>query len=596
MHSVYRMRIVGAENVPTEGGALIVCNHVSFADPALLLCSLRRPIRFLMFRPLYEAPLFHPFAKAMQAIPISGSDGREKVEAALAEAKQRIKEGELVGIFAEGGITRTGQMLAFRSGLETIMDGTDAAIIPAYLDQVWGSIFSFSQGKFLWKVPKELPYPVTVAFGPALPASSRAEEVRQAVQELGAESFDHRKPEFQNILDGVKRSVRRKRGRICAVDSFGSELSFSALLASARQLAKEIEQTFPGKQRIAVIGCPSTSVLVANVALVLCGRSSVNLDQNDEAQLLAELMRGAAVDSVIAANSQALAKAAQTSANVLPMADKPAHGAFLSTLSCFIYAFGAGRAKIREREAAVVFTRGRTGPRKAVRLSHGNICSNIESVFDVLELGSGDVLAAAVPAPNAFAVTLGMWLPLLGGMKMVYHASESDVVGFAQMIQAHKATHLLLSSHSLERFIADAAPEALASVKRVFVGGSGVAVEVAKQFQEHFGVQLYEGYGTAELSPMALVNVPDYDYGKGKQVGRKIGSAGHPLPGVAVRIASESDNRPLPIGDQGLLLVKGPNVMLGYVQDGEKQAVEEGWFNTGDLASLDKDGFVSITS
>ncbi|HQH27749.1 MAG TPA: MFS transporter, partial [Oligoflexia bacterium] len=148
IHTLYRVRVVGVENIPASGGALLVCNHMSFVDPLLLLASLGRHVRFLMYRPIYEARLINPAARTMGAIPIGRSAKREDVTAPLAEARQAIQDGELVGIFAEGGISRIGQMLKFRRGLERIMDGLDAPIIPIHLDQIWGSIFSFRGGRF----------------------------------------------------------------------------------------------------------------------------------------------------------------------------------------------------------------------------------------------------------------------------------------------------------------------------------------------------------------------------------------------------------------------------------------------------------------
>ncbi|MCB0345296.1 MAG: AMP-binding protein [Bdellovibrionales bacterium] len=595
MHSVYRMRVVGAENIPAQGGALIVCNHVSFVDPALLLGAVRRPIRFLMFRPLYEAPLFHPFARAMQAIPISGSDGHEKVAEALAEARRRVEQGELVGIFAEGGITRTGHLLPFRSGLETIMKDVDAPIIPAYLDQVWGSIFSFAQGRFLWKRPKEVPYPVTVAFGRAMPGPSSAEQVRQAVQELGADAFSYRRTEFQNIKDGVKRSARRGLSKVCVVDSIGGRASFLELYSAARVLLAQIERELGTSERVAVVGCPSVQTLAANIALALSNRVSVNLDQADEAGLTLQLMQAAEVSSAIVMDEATAAKFSDSNVKVIQLPPKLRTNSLFTLLRLCTPFLGRGGEVDRDREATVVFTRGRTGRRKAVRLSHGNICANIESVFDVLQLSSRDVLGIAVPPPNAFAVTLGVWLPLLAGMQVVYGRSETSAADFAEMIFEHSVTLLLLPADSLEAFTEQVAPEKLASVRQVFVGGASVSEAAAIEFQCKFDVQLFEGYGAAELAPMALINVPDYDYGKGRQVGRKLGSAGHPLPGVAVKVVTEVELEPVPVGEEGLLLVKGPNVMLGYVgEENGLNPVNNGWFDTGDRASLDTDGFVTI--
>ncbi len=188
LHIIYRIEKVGREHIPAEGGALIVCNHVSYVDAQILLASLSRPVRFLMYRPIYEQAFIKPFVKAVGAIPIASEDGRAGIVTALQEARKAVQNGEIVGIFAEGGITRTGEMTEFKKGFETIMKGLDEPIIPAHLDGLWGSIFSFSEGKLIWKWPRKFPYPVRIRFGAALAAHSTKDEVKEAVQRLAQEN------------------------------------------------------------------------------------------------------------------------------------------------------------------------------------------------------------------------------------------------------------------------------------------------------------------------------------------------------------------------------------------------------------------------
>src|SRR5579871_3444493 len=189
IHTLYRIKVLGRENVPKEGGALFVSNHMSFVDVLLLIASTDRPIRFLMFKAFYDLPWLKPFARMTGAIPISSELRPRDMIRSLRTASDALRNGEIVCIFAEGQITRTGQLLPFRRGMERIMKGVDAPIIPVNLHGVWGSIFSFERNRFLWKVPRRVPYPVTVSFGKGLPATAAPEEVRQAVQELQSAAF-----------------------------------------------------------------------------------------------------------------------------------------------------------------------------------------------------------------------------------------------------------------------------------------------------------------------------------------------------------------------------------------------------------------------
>ena len=181
-HTFYKIRIEGRENIPFRGGALLVPNHVSFVDALLVGATVQRFIKFIMFDKIYEIPVIKQIAKIMEAIPINPTS-RSAVKS-LQTARTKISEGDVVCIFAEGEITRDGELNEFKRGIELIMKGTDAPIIPVYLHNVWGSVFSYEGGKFFWKFPKKFPYPVIVHYGSPMKAESTAQEVQAAVREL----------------------------------------------------------------------------------------------------------------------------------------------------------------------------------------------------------------------------------------------------------------------------------------------------------------------------------------------------------------------------------------------------------------------------
>ena len=163
-HTLYRIRVVGQTHFLQRGPALLICNHVSFVDGFLVGASTDRFVRFMVYRGFYEHPALNWLFRAMYAIPIAGGDP-ERVAASIESARQALLDGHVVCIFAEGAISRTGNLLPFKRGFERIVDKLDVPIIPVHLDRVWGSIFSFKDGRFLWKWPRQLPYPVTVSFG-----------------------------------------------------------------------------------------------------------------------------------------------------------------------------------------------------------------------------------------------------------------------------------------------------------------------------------------------------------------------------------------------------------------------------------------------
>lgn len=188
-HAIYKIRIIGAHHVPFQGPALLAPNHISYVDALLIGATIQRFIKFIMYKKIAEIPVVRQLCTIMEVIPIAPYEGRESVLRSLNTASQKLKQGEVVCIFPEGKITRDGSMNEFRTGVETIMKGVDCPIIPVYLHNVWGSIFSFEGGKVFWKVPKRIPYPVTVVYGEPLPAGTPAAEVEAALRRL-VESFE----------------------------------------------------------------------------------------------------------------------------------------------------------------------------------------------------------------------------------------------------------------------------------------------------------------------------------------------------------------------------------------------------------------------
>ena len=183
-HLVYRVRLHGRQNIPDQGGALIVANHVSYVDGFLLLTSSSRPIRFLAHTDHVTRFGLRGLSRAMGVIPIRATDGPRALLASLAEARQAVQDGELVCIFPEGQLTRDGQTGDFHRGMMKIVDGLDVPVVPVYLDELWGSIFSHERGKLLWKLPRKWPYPVSIHIGSAQPCPATVEEVREVVLAL----------------------------------------------------------------------------------------------------------------------------------------------------------------------------------------------------------------------------------------------------------------------------------------------------------------------------------------------------------------------------------------------------------------------------
>jgi len=247
--------------------------------------------------------------------------------------------------------------------------------------------------------------------------------------------------------------------------------------------------------------------------------------------------------------------------------------------------------------ATVIFSSGSTGEPKGVVLSHGNLASNTYAIYDIVELKNGDGVVGILPFFHSFGFTGTLWLPLLAGIKVMYHANPLDASTIGKLVEKHKGTLLMATPTFLSAYTRRCTKEQFASLKHVIVGAEKLKGQVADAFKEKFGIEPLEGYGATELSPVAALNIPDYREHGISQIGQKRGRIGRPLPGVAVKIVDPDTGEELDNGQEGLLLIKGPNVMSGYLNQPEKTAevIQNGWYRTGDIANMDDDGFVTIT-
>jgi len=607
-HSIYRIKVEGRDNIPERGGALFVCNHMSMVDALLLIASTDRAIRFIMYKPIYDRPLIHPFARILHTIPISSELRPRDMLRSLHEASEAIQSGEVVCIFAEGQMTRIGQLLPFRRGFERIMKGVDAPIIPVNLDGVWGSIFSFERGRFLWKVPRRIPYPVTVSYGRPMPPNSTPFEVRQAVQDLHTEAYKYRKARMRTLHRAFLDTAWHHPMRFAMADQRVAKLSFGAARTRTVFLARRLKALWQGQEMVGILLPPSVPAALVNFAALLCGKIPVNLNYTASNEILASCARQCALQTVVTSKAFLERVPLQVPAKTILLEDLAANPrAFEKILALLMSwylparwlegALGQKKPAALDDLATVIFSSGSTGDPKGVMLTHYNIGSNIEQVGQTFMLGARDRLLGVLPFFHSFGFTVTLWLPAVLGAGVVYHSNPLDLTAISELSRNYRLTFLLATPTFLQAYMRRCQPEDFGSLQYVLVGAEKLPERVALAFEDRFGIRPLEGYGCTECSPVVAVNTRDFRAPGFRQVGAKRGKIGHPLPGVSVRIADPDTLAPLPLGQPGLLLVRGPNVMKGYLGRPDKTAevIRDGWYVTGDIASLDEDGFLTIT-
>jgi acyl-[acyl-carrier-protein]-phospholipid O-acyltransferase / long-chain-fatty-acid--[acyl-carrier-protein] ligase len=606
-HSVYRIWVEGRDNIPETGGALFVANHMSFVDALLLIASTDRPIRFLIYRGIYDLPFFKPFAKMIRAIPISSEQRPREMLQSLRAASDTIRSGEVVCIFAEGQITRIGQMLPFQRGMQRIMKGVDAPIVPVNLDGVWGSIFSFERGRFFWKIPRFVPYPVTVSFGKPMPPSATPFEVREAVQQLQTEAYRHHKDGMRTLHRSLIRTAHRTPFRFAVADKRHPRMKWGGALLSAIFLAGRLRQACPGEEMVGVLLPPSAPGALFNFAAMLAGKVPVNLNYTSSDEALASCAAQCNLRSVVTTKAlldRIPLKVPGKTILLEEMAARPRLGEKVRTLLLWFLPgpllerrLAGGTAKSVDDLATVIFSSGSTGEPKGVMLTHYNIGSNIEQLGQTFMLNGNDCMLGVLPFFHSFGFTVTLWLPAVLGLGVAYHPSPLDLGAVGELVRDYRVTFLLATPTFLQAYLRRCSPEDFGSLQFVVAGAEKLPDRLAAAFEDRFGIRPLEGYGATECSPVVAVNTRDFRGAGFRQVGAKRGRIGHPLPGISVRIVDPETREPVPVGTPGLLLVRGPNVMKGYLNRPAQtdDVLRDGWYVTGDIASQDEDGFLAIT-
>lgn len=605
----YRTRILNPENIPAKGGAILIANHVSYVDVLVLGAYSPRPIRFMSWEGFERNFLLWIVMRSMKTIPVSPLRAKE----AIRRACDKLKAGELVCIFPEGQLTRTGALNAFRPGYELIARISKAPVYPAFIDGLWGSVFSFRHGAPFRKTPTVPHRPVTLRFGPALENTSMI-HARNALLDLGAAAFAERPDLNRHLARAVIGAACAKPGVESVVDRASGRTVFTAArtVAVARVFAKRLQVIAP-ERRVGLILPPGIPGTVANLACLLAGKTPVNLNFTlgraalDHCFVKAGIRTVLTVDAFRAKVSEKLdVPWPENTVDMLTELKALNKGAVV-----------AGELAVRllpgpvvnalwsvprmggDAEAALLFTSGSSGTPKGVVLSHRNILANAEQIFESGIVPDDGCLLANLPIFHSFGHTVSIWFALVRGVRCVCLPSPLDAKRNLEVISEEKVNTLIGTPTFYRGYLKKVAPGEKTPVERIIAGAEKTPAGFAAECEEKIGGRYFEGYGTTETSPVVAVNVPDVPDAEapdGIRKGSKPGSVGRLVAGMSARVYSPLTGEPVGFNETGLLSVKGANVFSGYLGDAEKtaEALRDGWYATGDLVRVDEEGFVFI--
>lgn len=645
---IYRIRrpVLGADNIPATGPALLLSNHVSMVDALLILAISPRPVRFIVWKEIFDNPVLGYFLKIMNAIPVAGDARPRALIASLSQASEALNNGEVVCVFSDGEISKAGLLLPGRRGFKHILEKAPAPIVPIYLEGVSAGIFGFERKRYRWKLPTRLRYDVQVAIGAPMDPESTLHDIRQAVVGLSADCAVAKRSRMAPVHHRFVRHARRNFGDFCVADSTSDyepeeprkkrsakerlkglfskgpkkerktkpanpPRSFGMTLVGSIIVARRLRKHWRDQDMVGIFLPPSVPGVVTNVAAALAGRTAVNLNYTIGPEVLRHCIRTCGIRTIVTSKLFVTRIGMKDLENCIYLEDllKAKPPTLVEKLSALLAArllpirmlesfCGCQKHPTADSLLTVIFSSGSTGMPKGVMLTHGNIASNIESFEKGVALWTDDRMMGFLPLFHSFGYTVALWGSLDVGFGVIHHNNPLEAKVIGDLVEKYKITLMIATPTFLQQYTRRIEPEKLQTLEFVLTGAEKLQLRVAEAFEERFGIYVFEGYGTSECAPVVSANLDEYRSRRPYHTTNKRGTVGRPCPGIAVRITDVDTGAVLPGNQVGMIEVRGANIMQGYLNEPEKTAAairDGGWYVTGDLGLIDDDGFIRIT-
>ena len=610
----YSLHVEGLKNIKADKGILLLGNHVSFLDWAILQMAYPKQIRFVMERSYYEKWYLKPFLDFFGVIPISSRGSKS----ALIKVTEALNRGETVALFPEGHLSRNGHLGAFQRGFEVATrEVENAVIIPFYLRGLWEDNFSYASKKMKRNKSKD----ISVSFAEAIDIHSSAVQVKKSVFDLSVTSWKHYAETLPSLQKAWVVSAKNVGSKLCMADSTGVEVSGDRFITGTFMMASALKPKLEKSQNIGLLLPTSVGGSLGNMALLTLGKTIVNLNYSAGEESLLHALKIANITKVVASKQFVTKLKAKgfDMTNVLKDVEvtyledvkenmSKTKGLFtllmVKALPAWVLSLLCVKDSHTEDTAAILFSSGSEGTPKGIELSHKNMMGNIKQTTTLLNPSDDDVMLGTLPIFHSFGLTVTTLLPLIEGIPVASHPDPTDGVGIGKMAAKYEATILLATATFFRLYTRNRklVPLMFRHLRMVVAGAEKLPTEIRDDFKKKFGHDIYEGYGATETTPVASGNMPDVlmlDSWK-PQVGQKIGTVGLPLPGSAFRIVDPESFETLETGEEGMILIGGTQIMKGYIGDKEKTAsvIKEldgiRWYVTGDKGRLDEDGFLTI--
>jgi acyl-[acyl-carrier-protein]-phospholipid O-acyltransferase/long-chain-fatty-acid--[acyl-carrier-protein] ligase len=613
-HSLYRIRVDRIDNYPDAGPVMLVANHISFLDFIFILCLKPRRVTFMVDEAFYRFPGLHLFFRWSRALEVPRRMNRAKMRRLIEQTHAVLNRGGAVCVFPEGAISPNGITHAFRSGLWRLMPSRDIPVIPVRLGLHWGSLLTIYDGKLRFIKPRLLPIPGTIIVGEPIPPDWNGFRIWQRIQELGAEA--EMKPvrgEKTVHYRYLRRSLQHPFESTFKDADAPKELSNFAMLAQSIIISRKLRMVLADRgddgQFVGVL-LPNKAVSVAVLlGVMFADRTPAILNYTAGDAVMQSMYDRAKLKTVITSRLFLSRLKKPVRDEMIFLEDLPklvTKGDKLLTAAQIVFLPHQLLIRVVSprygtdlmHPAALLFSSGSTGMPKGILLSHHNITANIWSFWRQLNwLYGTERILGNLPLFHAFGLMVGLCFPGVTGTKVTLVANPLDGPGVCKAVRDDKVTMLISTPTFLQTYMRCCKPGDFDSLRMMVTGAEKLQKRLADSFRELTGLSIIEGYGCTEMSPIVSLNLPKDFLAVGREAGPE-GSIGVAMPGIAARIVDVDSGKLLEAGKEGLLQLKSASVMLGYLDDPDATAAAmtpDGWYNTNDVASMDRDGYIRIT-
>src|SRR5579871_3737864 len=588
----FRLEVKGLENVAKAGpNAIIALNHVSFLDAAVALSLLEREPVFAIDSNMAQRWWVRPFLKLTRAMPLDPTK-----PLATRTLIHVVRGGDPLIIFPEGRITVTGSLMKVYDGAAMIADKSDAMLVPVRIKGLEKTYFtrlarSQMRRRLVPKVTVTVLEPLRLAVDPALRGKKRRMTAGAMLYTVMSDLIYRTTPTNRTILEAVIEAANESgRNRVAVEDPISGVLTYKRLLAGAAVLGRKLMKLGSAGDAIGVMLPNANGAAVTILAAMSAGRVPAMINFTAGLMNIRNACRAANVKHLV--TSQTFVERAHLGKIIDGLAPD-LNVVFLEDIRREITwgdklrgLLAAGRPLVQraaDDPAAILFTSGSEGAPKGVVLSHRNILANAAQAEARIDFGRTDKVFNVLPVFHSFGLTVGLMLPLVSGVPIYLYPSPLHYRMVPELIYGVNATVLFGTDTFLAGYARSANAYDFRSLRYIIAGAEPVKEATRRTYLEKFGLRILEGYGVTETAPALALNTPMFN---------KFGTVGRILPGMEARLEKVEG-----VDEGGRLVVRGPNVMVGYLR-AEKPGVIEpppgGWYDTGDIVTIDPQGFVSI--